>query len=183
MPLPLKRKNANGAQRRAYRAMLGGAAQTMLSARPKSAYTSPGRDGRRRQGDRMSKSSRSNGPALNRRELLRLSTVAGVGAVLPASSAFADLKAQQADVPAGPCSTPRSAVATTQYGKVRGYVDDGVLTFKGVPYGAPTGGENRWRPAKAPSPWTGEYPALIYGANCPQRLHDWVSEQSFLFQW
>jgi para-nitrobenzyl esterase len=24
---------------------------------------------------------------------------------------------------------------------------------------------------------------LIYGANCPQRLHDWVSEQSFLFQW
>ena len=59
---------------------------------------------------------------------------------------------------------------------VRGYAEDSVLTFKGVPYGASTGGENRWLPAKPPAPWTGEYPALIYGANCPQRLHDWVSE-------
>src|SRR6478752_6572335 len=130
----------------------------------------------------MSKSSRSNGPALNRRELLRLSTAAGVGAVLPTYSAFADTT-RGPSVAAGTCSTPRSAVATTQYGKVRGYVEDDVLTFKGVPYGAPTGGENRWLPAKPPTPWDGEYPALIYGANCPQRLHDWVSEQTFLFQW
>src|SRR5580765_1381326 len=131
----------------------------------------------------MSKSSRSNSPALNRRDLLRLSTVAGVGAVLPTCGGFAEIKGAPAEVPAGTCSTPRSAIATTQYGKVRGYVEDGVLTFKGVPYGAPTGGENRWLPAKAPTPWGGEYPALIYGANCPQRLHDWVSEQTFLFQW
>ena len=84
---------------------------------------------------------------------------------------------------AGTCSTPRTAVTTTQYGKVRGYVDEGVLTFKGVPYGAPTGGENRWLPAKPPTPWEGEYAALTYGANCPQRLHDWPSEQTFLQQW
>jgi para-nitrobenzyl esterase len=58
-----------------------------------------------------------------------------------------------------------------------------VLTFKGVPYGASTGGENRWLPAKPPAPWDGDYPALIYGANCPQRLHTWTPEQSFLFQW
>ena len=32
-------------------------------------------------------------------------------------------------------------------------------------------------------PWDGEYPALIYGANCPQRLHTWAPEQTFLFQW
>src|SRR4029078_11266237 len=131
----------------------------------------------------MSKSSRSNGPALNRRELLRLSAAVGVGAVMPTDGAFAGMKSAPAEVPTGTCSTPRSAVATTQYGKVRGYVEDGVLTFKGVPYGAPTGSENRWLPAKAPTPWDGEYPALIYGANCPQRLHDWVSEQTFLFQW
>jgi len=67
---------------------------------------------------------------------------------------------------------------------VRGYVEDGVLTFKGVPYGADTGGENRWLPAKPPAPWTDEHPALTYGPNCPQRLHDWSSsEQTFLQQW
>jgi para-nitrobenzyl esterase len=68
-------------------------------------------------------------------------------------------------------------------GKVRGYVEDGVLTFKGVPYGADTGGANRWLPAKPPAPWDGELPALTYGGNCPQRLHDWSSEQTFLQQW
>jgi para-nitrobenzyl esterase len=52
-----------------------------------------------------------------------------------------------------------------------------------VPYGADTGGENRWLPARSPKPWDGEYPALTYGANCPQRLHDWSSEQTFLQQW
>src|SRR5262245_58110973 len=131
----------------------------------------------------MSKSSRSNASALNRRELLRLSAAAGVGAVMPTSGAFANVKAAQPAAAAGTCSTPRSAVAKTQYGKVRGYVEDGVLTFKGVPYGATTGGENRWLPAKPPARWDGELPTLIYGANCPQRLHDWVSEQSFLYQW
>lgn len=120
---------------------------------------------------------------MNRRDLLRLSTAAGVGAVMPASAAFTATNDKPARTAAGTCSTPRSAVAMTQYGKVRGYVEDDVLTFKGVPYGRTTGGEHRWLPAKPPTPWDGEYPALIYGANCPQRLHDWVSEQSFLFQW
>jgi para-nitrobenzyl esterase len=84
----------------------------------------------------------------------------------------------------GNCSTPRTAVANTQYGKVRGFVDGGVLTFKGVPYGQNTGGENRWLPAKPPVPWKDEYPALIYGGNCPQNLHDWTGiEQTFLQDW
>ena len=47
-----------------------------------------------------------------------------------------------------------------------------------------TAGENRWLPAKPPAPWTDEYPALAYGANCPQTLHPWTSiEQTFLFDW
>src|SRR5512136_1546417 len=121
---------------------------------------------------------------LSRRQLLRLSTTASVAAALPGSAlASPGAKAAAAKPPAGSCSTPRTAVANTRYGKVRGYVEDGVFTFKGVPYGADTGGENRWLPAKPPKPWDGEYPALTYGANCPQRLHDWSSEQTFLQQW
>jgi len=61
---------------------------------------------------------------------------------------------------------------------------DRVLTFRGVPYGQTTAGENRWLPAKLPTPWADEYPALTYGANCPQTLHPWTSiEQTFLFDW
>ena len=126
---------------------------------------------------------------LSRRQLLRLSATVGVGAALPdAAQAFQGARpaaraAAASKPPAGSCSTPRTAVASTRYGKVRGYVEDGVFTFKGVPYGADTGGENRWLPAKPPKPWDGELPTLTYGANCPQRLHDWSSEQTFLQQW
>lgn len=122
---------------------------------------------------------------LNRRRLLRLSTGAGLGVSLSGVAQAAvqrPLSAGRAALP-GSCSTPRTAVARTRYGRVRGYVEDGVFTFKGVPYGASTGGENRWLPAKPPTAWEGELPTLIYGANCPQRLHDWVQEQSFLYQW
>ena len=132
----------------------------------------------------MADSRRGNRSTLNRRQLLQLSSAAGVGAMLPGpAAALPRGAAATATSSSGTCSTPRTAVATTQYGKVRGYVEDGVLTFKGVPYGATTGSENRWLPAKPPAPWDGEYPALIYGPNCPQRLHTWVSEQTFLYQW
>jgi para-nitrobenzyl esterase len=117
--------------------------------------------------------------------MLRLSTTAGMAAAVPGAA-----HALQVTKPAAPpkastgsCSTPRTAVANTQYGKVRGYVEGGVFMFKGVPYGANTGGENRWLPAKPPKPWDSELPTLTYGANCPQRLHDWSSEQTFLQQW
>ena len=121
---------------------------------------------------------------LNRRRALLLSAAAGMGAALTGSAYASDSTKTAAHQEPGNCSTPRSAIAKTQCGKVRGYVSDGVFTFKGIPYGQSTGGENRWLPAKAPNPWDGEYPALIYGANCPQRLHDFTSiEQSFIQDW
>ena len=118
---------------------------------------------------------------INRRQALLLPASAGMTAAL--ANASDSTKTAAHEEPGG-CSTPRSAVAKTQYGKVRGYIESGVLTFKGMPYGQNTGGENRWLPAKPPKPWEGEYPALVYGANCPQRLHDYTAiEQSFLYDW
>ena len=131
----------------------------------------------------MSNSDLENGNNLSRRQALLLSATAGVGAALSGTGCASYGTPMTSRRGSGGCSTPRSAVAKTLYGKVRGYVEEGVLTFKGVPYGANTGGENRWLPAKPPTPWDGELPALTYGPNCPQRLHDWSSEQTFLQQW
>ena len=119
-----------------------------------------------------------------RREALLLSTTAGLGAALGKPAFASDSVKTGSHQEPGNVSTPQTAVAKTQYGKVRGFLDGGVLTFKGVPYGATTAGENRWLPLKPPTPWTDEYPALAYGANCPQTLHPWTSiEQTFLFDW
>src|SRR5271166_1671516 len=121
---------------------------------------------------------------LSRREALLLSATAGVGVALGQPARAMDNTKTAAHQEPGNCSTPRSAVANTQYGKVRGFLDGGVLTFKGVPYGQTTAGENRWLPAKPPTPWKDELPALVYGANCPQNLHTWTSpEQTFIQDW
>jgi para-nitrobenzyl esterase len=129
-------------------------------------------------------SNSSNRTGLTRREALILSATAGVGIAASARAAASDSIKTAAHQGPGNCSTPQSAVAKTQYGKVRGFLDGGVFTFKGVPYGQTTAGENRWLPAKPPTPWTDEYPALVYGANCPQNLHPWTSaEQTFIQDW
>jgi len=132
----------------------------------------------------MSNSNSENRVTLNRREALLLAAAGGIGAALARPALASDSTKTAVHQEPGTCSTPKTAVANTQYGKVRGFVDGDVITFKGIPYGQNTAGENRWLPAKPPVPWTGEYPALIYGANCPQNLHDWTAiEQTFLQDW
>ena len=121
---------------------------------------------------------------LSRRTLLGSAPLglALAGAGSPASAS--DSVKLAAHTAPGGCSTPRSAVARTRYGRVRGFVAGDVFHFKGIPYGETTGGENRWLPAKPPTPWPDEYPALVYGANCPQSLHDFrAKEQTFLQDW
>jgi len=125
-----------------------------------------------------------NRTGLTRREALKLSAAAGVTLTAGKSAFASDSIKTAAHQEPGNVSTPRSAIAKTQYGKVRGFLDGGVFTFKGVPYGQTTAGENRWLPAKPPEPWTDEYPALAYGANCPQNVHPWTAiEQTFLQDW
>src|SRR5258708_21292016 len=62
-------------------------------------------------------------------------------------------------------STP---VVNTRRGKLRGRIIDGVHTFKGIPYGAPTGGANRFMPPQPPEPWTGIRDAFEYAHHAPQ---------------
>src|SRR5262249_28814510 len=61
-----------------------------------------------------------------------------------------------------------NAIADTSTGKVRGVVVDGVTVFKGIAYGAPTEGKNRFMPPGKPMAWTGTRDALAFGPTAPQ---------------
>jgi para-nitrobenzyl esterase len=73
-------------------------------------------------------------------------------------------------------------IAETASGRIQGYDDGPIKVFKGVPYGAPTGGANRWLPAKAPQPWTGVRDTTTPGDMCPQRFGAPMLEETAMLQ-
>jgi len=90
---------------------------------------------------------------LNRRQLLAAGGMAAAGLALNGSGAIAARAAP---------------VVNTKYGKVRGIAEDGVSIFKGIPYGAPTSGANRFMPPKEPAPWSDVRDAILFGNRAPQ---------------
>ena len=62
----------------------------------------------------------------------------------------------------------RSAVVETATGKVQGRVAEGISVFRGIPYGADTGGRNRYMPPKRPIAWTGVKNCIGYAPISPQ---------------
>ena len=78
-----------------------------------------------------------------------------------------------------------SPIAATRYGKVRGYVDNGINVFKGIRYGADTS-RRRFMPPLPPEPWSDVRDALAYGSAAPQpsRSNDKPNEDClFLNLW
>lgn len=65
---------------------------------------------------------------------------------------------------------PAFVVAETSFGRVRGVKNRGINIFKGVPYGANTGGANRFVPTVDPASWIGVRDALEYGHSAPQGI-------------
>ena len=65
----------------------------------------------------------------------------------------------------------------TRSGRIRGVVvDNDIQAFYGVPYGASTGGANRFMPPKAPESWTGVRETINVGFRSPQPLPGPISE-------
>ncbi|MEJ2503233.1 MAG: carboxylesterase family protein, partial [Gemmatimonadota bacterium] len=60
------------------------------------------------------------------------------------------------------------AIAETRYGRVQGFVLRGIHHFRGIPYGAPTGGANRFMPPRPPEAWDDVRPAVWWGDSAPQ---------------
>ena len=63
-------------------------------------------------------------------------------------------------------------IVPTTSGPVRGYIRNGVHTFKGIRYGAPTSGKNRFLPPHKPVPWKDVSNAVAYGYASLQRPGD-----------
>ena len=65
-------------------------------------------------------------------------------------------------------SNPRTPVVETRHGRVRGFMEENINVFKGIPYGDDTGGQNRFMPARDPSPWSGVKDCVDYGNSAAQ---------------
>jgi para-nitrobenzyl esterase len=82
-------------------------------------------------------------------------------------------------------TTPANAVVETSAGKIRGYVRNGIFTFKGVPYAGTTAGDARFQPPAPVTPWTQVRASMSYGPVCPQPVRGgWAMDRlAFLFDW
>jgi para-nitrobenzyl esterase len=93
---------------------------------------------------------------MNRRNLIKQSTLCAAAILVrPALGRIAGMQAEP------------EAVLTT--GRVRGYLENGVRVFKGIPYGADTS-VRRFMAPVAPSPWTGVRSAVAFGPRAPQMV-------------
>src|SRR5579863_9571650 len=125
----------------------------------------------------------------NRRAFLKGSSLAAV-AMATGATAASRAFAQATQTPSRPAaglgaSSDRQIfweVETTS-GKVQGISNTGIKEFKGIPYGAPTGGKNRFMPPKKPASWSGLRECFNYGQVCPQTLSDLRGDYGMMIQW
>src|ERR1700689_2178944 len=74
-------------------------------------------------------------------------------------------------------SGTQGPVANTTSGKIRGVVQENKVNgFRGIPYGAPTGGANRFMPPVKPEAWTGIKETVEWGPEAPQGPHTEIPE-------
>jgi para-nitrobenzyl esterase len=70
------------------------------------------------------------------------------------------------------------AVVSTRYGKIRGYIDDGIYAFKGIPYAK----AERFMPPQNPDNWDGVLQCTIYGPQAMQGTSQtWGGQSDYNF--
>jgi para-nitrobenzyl esterase len=79
-------------------------------------------------------------------------------------------------LPAEAQSAAPGPVVETAAGRLRGLAASGVVSFKGIRYGASTAGANRFQPPQKPRPWTGIASAFEYGPRAWQPFRPMIPE-------
>lgn len=72
-------------------------------------------------------------------------------------------------IASGCAAQTRGPIVATETGKVQGAVEDGVASWKGIPFAAPPTGPLRWRAPQPAAHWTGIRPATAYSHDCMQK--------------
>jgi para-nitrobenzyl esterase len=133
---------------------------------------------------------------LTRRSLLSGAAALGGGAALsgivaPAQTAAPVVPGHESQFHPIVASATKNIVETDS-GKVYGYSRDGVIGYRGIPYGGDTSGKNRFLPPTKPAPWTGVRSALYWGWVSPTtqnatwdgRRAAWAhDDEAFMFEW
>src|SRR5580692_3655837 len=124
----------------------------------------------------------------NRRDFLKSSAL-----TLAAATVTSVATQVQAQTPPAQPAPPRAlgggaganlfVEADTVYGKVQGIQNTGIKEFKGIPYGATTGGRNRFMPPKKPASWKGVRECFAHGQISPQPPTDLRSDYGMMIHW
>jgi len=136
------------------------------------------------------------GTNLSRRSLLGGAITLGGGAAISAAVSMPGAMAAPAIVVPKKfhpivASSSKNIVETTE-GKIYGFSRDGVIGYRGIPYGASTEGANRFMPPQKAKPWAGVRSALYHGWVCPQpynstrsgRRVGWThDDEAFMCEW
>lgn len=86
-------------------------------------------------------------------------------AALPACASLTDR-------PVAGGSDELAPVVHTAQGDVRGFVDEGIAVFRGIPFAADVSGEGRWRPPGPAPEWQGVRDGTRHGPICPQSTQE-----------
>lgn len=78
-------------------------------------------------------------------------------------------------------TSAEATLAQTTGGSVAGYIDNGIFTYKGIPYAK----AERFMPPVPADKWEGVRSCRAYGPTCPQgkRMGWYSDEQAFSFNW
>jgi para-nitrobenzyl esterase len=114
----------------------------------------------------------------SRREAFAAGAIVAVGVAASGSTVQAETEASPPSLTAA--KSRLFPTVETNAGRVRGLERGGIKSFRGIPYGADTGGKNRFLPPQPVTPWRGIRDALEFGPIAPQVLVGRPSDYSRL---